>query len=153
VDNKYNLPTACLGPYFDGDIDNEIGYQNGNQSSWASKVPNSVHAIDSDDLIENGNAPNEKRLVKKAVTFVKKKIVAPAVQKAKQVGNSARNTVNNVIVPAINKLLTFNVGARIFEFSARRDQKVDKSAPWPNARLLYMRASRTKYPSRRRSER
>lgn len=137
VDNKYHLPTACLGPYFDGDIDSVIGYENGNQTSWASKIPGSIHAIDSDDLIETGNAPLEKRIIKEAITFVSKKVVAPAVKKAQDIGNSAKSTFNNVVVPAINNLLTFNVGARTFEFSAPRDRKVDKNAPWPNAMLMY----------------
>lgn len=137
VDDKYHLPTACLGPYFDGDIDKVIGYENGNQSSWASQVPASIHAIDSDDLIENGDAALKKRLVKEAIGWVKKTVVVPAVQKANSIGESAKNTVNQKIIQPIQNLLTFGVGVRTFQFSAPRDQKVDKDAPWPNARLLY----------------
>jgi hypothetical protein len=134
MDNKYNLPTACLGPYFDGDIDDRIGHQNGNQSSWAPKVPGSIHAIDSDDLLDNVNAPLKKR---GPIDFISNTVVRPAVAKAKQLGTAVKHVVNNKIVPAIDKFTTFNTGARTFEFSAPREHKVKVAAPWPNARLLY----------------
>ncbi|CAI6336214.1 unnamed protein product [Periconia digitata] len=275
VDDKFNLPTACLGPYFDGDIDDIIGYEDGTQSSWASKVQNSIHTVDSDDLPGNGHALSKKRFnfgsafsslgssigngFKSFGSLVNNAVIAPAAKTAQQIGtavkqtgetvgnavkqtgekavnavkqtgetavnavkqtgeqvgngvqqtgqqvgngivhtgqqvgngivqtgqqvgngivqtgqqvgngvqqtgqqvgngivqtgqrignaikqtgqkigNGAKELVTEKIIPAITNLgIEFSLGSRTVEFQVPRDQKVDKDAPWPNARLLY----------------
>jgi uncharacterized protein DUF7029 len=146
VDIKYGLPTACLGPYFDEDIDEEIGFIDGN-GTWASKVQQYLDDVSSDDQIDyqqlrkrgfdlkgwvKNTASNVGGAVGNAVDKSKQFVQTNVVDKGKV---ALQQVVQQAPIPYVTKDSTLT-GGRTFPFKVPSSVNADKNAPWNNARLV-----------------
>ncbi|KAI4868074.1 hypothetical protein F4820DRAFT_445428 [Hypoxylon rubiginosum] len=120
VDTKYGLPTACLGPYFDDDLDEGLGYLEAGNFSYGSLVESILFDDEGEvtkrwvvfDKISSGaskladtaktSIKNTGERVKGAAQSVKKNVVKVAT-KVYEVGKTVVEVGGNILTGQPNK--------------------------------------------------
>lgn len=143
VDTKYNLPTACTGEYFDLDLDEALGYGELSADDLAF-LREATAGLDSDSVTNISRRAAlhrrhiERRLIRKFLKFVKKNIIAPAV-------NALKTTVNvgvAIAKGAVQLITTGTISGSIkesFSFNlpdASKAQVKQVDSPWGAAILI-----------------
>ncbi|KAJ9649053.1 hypothetical protein H2199_000966 [Coniosporium tulheliwenetii] len=93
VDTKYGLPTACLGDYFDEDLDVDLGYKALESYPFADLVLEAVPELDEDEIVADSDEEYED------IEFLTDAELAELFPEAK----SKRNTLSPRFVPEIIK--------------------------------------------------
>ncbi|KAI8932265.1 hypothetical protein NX059_010466 [Plenodomus lindquistii] len=156
VDTKYNLPTACVGEYFDLDLDEALGYGELSADDLAF-LKEAMAGLDDDTLatvtrravMHHRNL--DRRLLGKILRVVAKKIVAPAVGALK----TAVNVTVAVAKGAVQLVTTGTISGSIkesFSFALPNGGKADAKqvdSPWGAAMLIaaYGTDSQTQSPN------
>jgi hypothetical protein len=140
VDTKYGLPTACLGDFFDADLDTMLGRLGGNASAFAAWLQELAPGADEGDF-EPVAFKLRKRLERRGLFgWFASKVIAPA---AKFIAKKVEQAVDlgKKVVKAIQEATTIrgdfttNLGMQIPKAQAPTDGKVIAS-PWGNSVLI-----------------
>lgn len=143
VDTKYGLPTACIGEYFDLDLDEALGYGELSPDDVAF-LKEAMGGMDDDVLAKVTRRAVlhrrtiEKRFLRKFLRFVAKKIIAPAVAVLK----TAVNVAVTVAKGAVQLITTGTISGSIresFSFSLPNGAKAEAKqveSPWGTAILI-----------------
>ena len=140
VDTKYGLPTACLGDFFDEDLDTMLGLMGGIASDFKAWLEELAPGADSGDF-EEVAFKLRKRLEKRGLLgWFASKVIAPAAKfVAKKVEQAVDLGVK--VVKAVQAATTIrgdfitNLGMQIPKAQAPTDGKVIAS-PWGNSVLI-----------------
>ncbi|KAI1389653.1 uncharacterized protein F4822DRAFT_442864 [Hypoxylon trugodes] len=88
VDTKYGLPTACLGPYFDDTLDEDLGYLEAGNFSYGALVEGIL--FDDEDEYQN-----QKRTILGSLSSGASKLANAAKEKIKSGAASAKNAAKS----------------------------------------------------------
>ncbi|KAI8959741.1 hypothetical protein F5Y11DRAFT_359015 [Daldinia sp. FL1419] len=92
VDTKYGLPTACLGPYFDETLDDNLGYLEVGNFSYGDLVENLL--FDNMDELEKRNIFTDKiAQVANKISDKTKEVVKKTGEKVKSVAQDAKKNI------------------------------------------------------------
>jgi hypothetical protein len=143
VDTKYGLPTACIGEYFDLDLDEALGY--GQLSSddvaflkeaMAGMDDDALAAVTRRAVLHRRNV--ERRFLRRILRTIAKKIIAPAVSALK----TAVNVAVTVAKGAVQLITTGTISGSIresFSFALPNGAKAEAKqvdSPWGAAILI-----------------
>ncbi|KAH7381443.1 hypothetical protein DE146DRAFT_286217 [Phaeosphaeria sp. MPI-PUGE-AT-0046c] len=143
VDTKYNLPTACIGEYFDLDLDEALGYGELSPDDVAF-IKQAMGGMDDDVLAKVTRRAVlhrrviERRFLGRFLRFVAKKIIAPAVAVLK----TAVNVAVTVVKGAVQLITTGTISGSIresFSFNLPNGAKAEAKqveSPWGTAILI-----------------
>lgn len=143
VDTKYNLPTACIGEYFDLDLDEALGYGELSPDDVAF-IKEAMGGMDDDVLAKVTRRAAlhrrtvERRFLRRFLRFVAKKIIAPAVAVLK----TAVNVAVTVVKGAVQLITTGTISGSIresFSFNLPNGAKTEAKqveSPWGTAILI-----------------
>ncbi|KAH7095083.1 hypothetical protein FB567DRAFT_574941 [Paraphoma chrysanthemicola] len=95
VDNKYGLPTACQGTYFDDDLDSQLGYKDAEDFAWGSfAIDTLLESVGNETTLSPGM---RKRFIKipNPIAAIKKK-VQEFKQSIKELPNKVVTVVKTV---------------------------------------------------------
>lgn len=170
IDTKYGLPTACLGPDFDEDLDNILGYIDGKDASWAADIA-SLGSLIAASEPSNSTTKSKRALQERGLGDTLSNFGKTVSNGLKNTGNAIGNTASNLgnsiknggqkagqfikkeviesakqkVEQAADKLtrIDANLNNVRVPFSAPAKRKVPSYALWPNAELIYRASPRS----------
>jgi hypothetical protein len=143
VDTKYGLPTACVGEYFDLDLDEALGY--GELSSddvaflkeaMAGMDDDALAAITRRAVLHRRNV--ERRFLRRILKTIAKKIIAPAVSALKTAVNVAVTVTKGVVQLVTTGTISGSI-RESFSFALPNGAKAEAKqvdSPWGAAILI-----------------